>query len=91
MAPDSAADNLHIFEVSAGHPVNLSQWGGPDCEFAFNIYRFAGEDIVEPVIVDTVRTYTDVATYIGPLGTGPRARSPTTGANKGSRLISGAI
>ena len=76
MASDSAADNVHIFEVSAGHPVNLSQWGGPDCEFAFNIYRFAGEDIVEPVIVDTVRTYTDVATYIGPLGTGPRSAQP---------------
>lgn len=76
MAPDSAADNLHIFEVSAGHPINLSQWGGPDCEFAFNIFRFAGENVVEPVIVDTVRTYTDVATYIGPLGTGPRSAQP---------------
>ena len=75
-APDSAADNLHIFEVSAGHPINLSQWGGPDCEFAFNIFRFAGENVVEPVIVDTVRTYTDVATYIGPLGTGPRSAQP---------------
>lgn len=76
IASESAADNLHIFEVAAGHPVNLSQWGGPDCEFAFNIYRFAGENIVEPVIVDTVRTYTDVATYIGPLGTGPRSAQP---------------
>ncbi len=77
MENDSAADHLHIFEVSAGHPINLSQWGGPDCEFAFNIYRFAGENIVEPVIVDTVRTYTDVATYIGPLGNGhPRSAQP---------------
>jgi hypothetical protein len=75
-APESPADNLHNFEVSAGHPINLSQWGGPDCEFAFNIFRFAGENIVEPVIVDTVRTYTDVATYIGPLGTGPRSAQP---------------
>jgi len=75
-APDSPADNLHIFEVSAGHPINLSQWGGPDYEFAFNILRFAGEDIIEPVIIDTVRTYTDVATYIGPLGTGPRTTQP---------------
>jgi hypothetical protein len=75
-APDSEADNLHIFEVSAGHPINLSQWGGPDCEFAFNILRFAGEDIVEPVVVDTVRTYTDVATYIGPVGAGPRTTQP---------------
>ena len=73
---DSAAENLQVFEVSAGHPVNLSQWGGPDYEFAFNIFRFAGENIVEPVVVDTVRTYTDVATYIGPLGTGPRTTQP---------------
>ena len=72
----SPADNLHIFEVSSGHPINLSQWGGPDCEFAFNVFRFAGENIVEPVIVDTVRTYTDVATYIGPLGPGSRTTQP---------------
>jgi hypothetical protein len=75
-AADSEADNLHIFEVSSGHPINLSQWGGPDYEFAFNIFRFAGENVVEPVIVDTVRTYTDVATYVGPLGTGPRTTQP---------------
>lgn len=73
---DSQADNLHVFDVSAGHPVNLSQWGGPDYEFAFNIFRYAGENIVEPVLVDQVRTYTDVATYTGPLGTGPRTTQP---------------
>ena len=72
----SPADNLHIFEVSAGHPVNLSQWGGPDHEFAFNIFRYAGENIIEPVIVDQVRTYTDVAHYVGVLGTGPRTTQP---------------
>jgi hypothetical protein len=69
---DSAADNLHIFEVSPGHPINLSQWGGPDYEFAFNVYRFAGEDIVEAVIVDTVRTYTELVTYVDPLRTNSR-------------------
>jgi hypothetical protein len=73
---DSAADHLHIFDVTAGHPVNLSQWGGPDYEFAFNIYRYAGENIIEPVLVDTVRTYTDVAHYVGVLGTGPRTAVP---------------
>src|SRR4051812_12522834 len=31
---ESAADNLEVFEVHAGHPINLSQWGGPDYEFA---------------------------------------------------------
>lgn len=73
---DSRADDLHIFEVSAGHPVNLSQWGGPDYEFAFNIFRYAGENIIEPVIVDQVRTYTEVAHYEGVLGTGPRTTQP---------------
>jgi hypothetical protein len=73
---DSAVDELHVFEVSAGQPVNLSQWGGPDYEFAFNIFRYAGENIVEPVLVDPVRTYTDVAHYVGVLGTGPRTTQP---------------
>jgi len=72
----SAAESLQIFDVSAGHPINLSEWGGPNYEFAFNILRFAGEDVVEPAVIDTVRTYTDVATYIGPLGAGPRTNFP---------------
>jgi hypothetical protein len=82
---ESPADNLHIFEVTAGHPINLSQWGGPDYEFAFNIYRYAGENIIEPVLVDTVRTYTDVAHYVGVLGTGPRTAVPHF--RGGGRLI----
>jgi hypothetical protein len=73
---DNAPDNLQVFDVTAGHPINLSQWGGPDYEFAFNIYRYAGENIIEPVMVDTVRTYTDVAHYVGVLGTGPRTAVP---------------
>jgi hypothetical protein len=73
---ESPADNLHIFEVASGHPINLSQWGGPDTEFAFNIFRYAGENIVEPSVIDTVRTYTDVATYIGPIGSVQRTALP---------------
>ncbi len=73
---ENGMENLEIVEVTAGHPINLSQWGGPDYEFAFNIYRYAGENIVEPVLVDTVRTYTDVAHYVGVLGTGPRTAAP---------------
>ena len=73
---ESASDNLQVLDVTAGHPINLSQWGGPDYEFAFNIYRYAGENIIEPVMVDTVRTYTDVAHYVGVLGTGPRTAIP---------------
>jgi hypothetical protein len=82
---DNAPDNLRVFDVTAGHPINLSQWGGPDYEFAFNIERFAGENIIEPVMVDTVRTYTDVAHYVGVLGTGPRTAVPYF--RGGKRLI----
>ena len=73
---ESPSENLQVFDVTAGHPINLSQWGGPDYEFAFNIYRYAGENIIDPVIIDTVRTYTDVAHYVGVLGTGPRTALP---------------
>ncbi|HZE58692.1 MAG TPA: hypothetical protein VE031_12620 [Chthoniobacterales bacterium] len=73
---ESPSENLQVFDVTAGHPINLSQWGGPDYEFAFNIYRYAGENIIEPVIVDPIRTYTDVAYYVGVLGTGPRTALP---------------
>jgi hypothetical protein len=71
-----AMEHLQVFDVAAGHPINLSQWGGPDYEFAFNISRFAGENVIEPVIVDTIRTYTDVAHYVGVWGTGPRTAVP---------------
>jgi hypothetical protein len=79
---DSADPQVFVFEVTAGHPINLSQWGGPDYEFAFNIYRYAGENIVEPVLVDTVRTYTDVAHYVGVLPTGPRTAVPHFRGNR---------
>jgi hypothetical protein len=67
--PESSGSNVHIVDVSLGHAVNLSSWGGPDCEVAINVFRFAGEDVIEPAIIDPVRTYTDVATYTGPLTT----------------------
>lgn len=76
VAADAATESVHILEVSSGHPINLGQWGGADTEFALNVFRFAGEDVVEPVIVDTVRTYTDVATYTGPISNGPRNAQP---------------
>lgn len=65
-ASDSAASNLQIVEVAAGHSINLSEWGGPDSEFAFDIWRCAGEDVVGAEIIDTARTYTDVGSYVGP-------------------------
>jgi hypothetical protein len=53
-----AAENVRVFDVALGHPINLSQWGGYDYELAFYAYRSAGEDIVEPAYIDPIRTGT---------------------------------
>src|SRR5947209_7353128 len=49
-----------VFDVAFGHPVNLSQWGGLDYEIAFYSYRFAGEDHIQPALIDNVGTRTEV-------------------------------
>jgi hypothetical protein len=54
------SQNIHVFDVALGHPINLSQWGGYDYELVFYAYRRAGEDIVEPVNIDNVITGTTV-------------------------------
>ncbi len=59
-----ASQNIQVFDVALGHPINLSQWGGYDYELAFYAYRTAGEDIVEPVNIDPIRTYSDVHRYV---------------------------
>jgi hypothetical protein len=59
-----ASQNIQVFDVALGHPINLSQWGGYDYELAFYAYRTAGEDIVEPVNIDPIRTYSDVQRYV---------------------------
>ncbi len=56
----SASENVHVFDVALGHPINLSQWGGSDYELAFYSYRCAGEDVVEPAMIDNVGTGTVV-------------------------------
>lgn len=56
---------LHIFEVAPGHPVNLSQWGGPDYEFAFHSPTRLDEGREDAVMIDNIRTGTHVATYLG--------------------------
>lgn len=61
---ESNAPRVHVFNVAFGHPINLSQWGGADYEIAFYSYRVAGEDYVEPCMIDNVRTGTDVARTI---------------------------
>jgi hypothetical protein len=55
-----ASENVRVFDVALGHPINLSQWGGIDYELAFYAYRCAGEDVVEPVYIDPIRTGTTV-------------------------------
>jgi len=59
-----------VMTVAFGHSINLSQWGGADYEIAFYSYRVAGEDHIQPAIVDTVRTGTDVARNIPLLSEG---------------------
>jgi hypothetical protein len=55
-----ASQNIQVFDVALGHPINLNQWGGYDREFAFYAHRFAGEDIIEPALIDNIRTETTV-------------------------------
>jgi hypothetical protein len=50
--------HVMVFDVAFGHPINLSQWGGLDYEIAFYSYRFAGEDHIQPALVDQVGTRT---------------------------------
>jgi hypothetical protein len=69
VAPESSAPSadvhpgrhhrhVMVFDVAFGHPINLSQWGGLDYEIAFYSYRFAGEDHVQPALIDQVGTRT---------------------------------
>lgn len=64
-ANSETQDGLQVFEVSAGHPINLSQWGGPDYEFAFRGTTRFDDGCPEASIVDNVRSFTHVATYLG--------------------------
>src|SRR5947207_6255801 len=52
--------HVMVFDVAFGHPINLSQWGGLDYEIAFYSYRFAGEDHIQPALIDNVGTRTEV-------------------------------
>jgi hypothetical protein len=64
---DETQDNegLHVFEVSVGHPINLSQWGGPDYELAFNAQTRLDEGCDDAVIINTAGSFTHAATYLG--------------------------
>src|SRR2546430_4232608 len=52
--------HVMVFDVAFGHPINLSQWGGLDYEVAFYSYRFAGEDHIQPALIDQIGTRTVV-------------------------------
>src|SRR5947208_3805598 len=56
--------HVMVFDVAFGHPINLSQWGGLDYEIAFYSYRFAGEDHIQPALIDQVGTRTVVSKLI---------------------------
>ncbi len=62
---NGSRDDLHIFEVAPGHPINLSQWGGPDYDLVFNPPTRLDEGADDAFLVDPIRTGTDVATYHG--------------------------
>jgi len=53
---NNSRQHILIFNVAFGHPINLSEWGGSDYEIAFYSYRVAGEDYVQPALIDNVRT-----------------------------------
>jgi hypothetical protein len=55
---------VDVFDVAFGHPINLSRWGGLDCEIAFYSYRFAGEDHILPALIDQTGTRTVVSRTI---------------------------
>jgi hypothetical protein len=55
---------VEVFDVALGHPINLSQWGGLDYEFAFYSYRFAGEDHIQPAMIDQWASRTVVSRII---------------------------
>jgi hypothetical protein len=61
---NNSRQHVLIFDVAFGHPINLSQWGGSDYEIAFYSYRIAGEDYVQPALIDNVRTGTAVSRSI---------------------------
>jgi hypothetical protein len=62
---EASSADISVFDVAVDHPVNLSQWGGPDYEFTFASHRCLGENVVVPSITNQAGTYTDVSRYVG--------------------------
>jgi hypothetical protein len=70
VSPAGHHRHVLVFDVAFGHPINLSQWGGLDYEIAFYSYRFAGEDHIQPALIDNVGTRTVVYRTTPLLGEG---------------------
>ena len=64
-APSDSADDLHVFEVAVGHPINLSQWGGPDYELTFRERPRLDDGCPDAMMIDNANSYTHTATYLG--------------------------
>jgi hypothetical protein len=62
---EQSPGDVQVFDVAVGHPVNLSQWGGPDYEFAFRGKTRLDEGREDAVMIDNVRSFTHVASYLG--------------------------
>jgi hypothetical protein len=62
--------DVHVFNIAFGHPINLSEYGGADYEIAFYSYRMAGEDHIQPAMIDNVRTGTDISRTLPMLSEG---------------------
>jgi hypothetical protein len=62
--PQNHYPRVDVFEVAFGHAINLSRWGGLDYEIAFYSYRFAGEDHIQPALIDNIGTKTIVSRTI---------------------------
>src|SRR6267143_716129 len=68
---------VDVFNVAFGHPINLSRWGGLDYEIAFYSYRFAGEDHIQPALIDQVGTRTVVSPVVPTGGLGAAETFPS--------------
>jgi len=62
---EAASPDISVFDVGVDHPINLSQWGGPDYEFTFASHRWLGENVVVPAMTQQGGTYTEVSKYVG--------------------------
>jgi hypothetical protein len=61
----SQGPNVEIVNVSCGHPVNLSYWGGPDYDFTFRSRDIVEVGRPEAEMIEPAGTSIHYATYRG--------------------------